>query len=184
MVSREEGVFNIPMGGGFLDRPGACRNVGNPGRSVPPFPPSRRLFRAFNGRRVPSPTRRLLEGRESRPRVPVPATTPRLHAARRAAPKKPKKKGILPDALAPLPTELLPIAKVLSACCFYLGVRAGEKGACGFGHTAPFSVTSRIFHYPVPLSAPSHQRQAPFLPFSSCVHRDAPWHPPGCFRGR
>ena len=41
---------------------------------------------------------------------PVPATTPRLHAARRAAPKKPKKKGILPDALAPLPTELLPIA--------------------------------------------------------------------------
>ena len=99
MVSREEGVFNIPMGGGFLDRPGACRNVGNPGRSVPPFPPSRRLFRAFNGRRVPSPTRRLLEGWESRPRVPVPATTPRLHAARRAAPKKPKKKGILPDAL-------------------------------------------------------------------------------------
>ena len=76
------------------------------------------------------------------------------------------------------------VAKVLSACCFYLGVRAGEKGACGFGHTAPFSVTSRIFHYPVPLSAPSHQRQAPFLPFSSCVHRDAPWHPPGCFRGR
>ena len=37
MVSREEGVFNIPMGGGFLDRPGACRNVGNPGRSVPRF---------------------------------------------------------------------------------------------------------------------------------------------------
>ena len=93
MVSREEGVFNIPMGGGFLARPGACRNVGNPGRSVPPFPPSRRLFRAFNGRRVPSPTRRLLEGWESRPRVPVPATPPRLHAARRAAPKKPKKKG-------------------------------------------------------------------------------------------
>lgn len=30
---------------------------------------------------------------------PVPATTPRLHAARRAAPKKPKKKGTLPDAL-------------------------------------------------------------------------------------
>lgn len=28
----------------------------------------------------------------------------------KAAPKKPKKKGILPDALAPLPTELLPIA--------------------------------------------------------------------------
>ena len=37
MVSREEGVFNISMGGGFLDRPGACRNVGNPGRSVPRF---------------------------------------------------------------------------------------------------------------------------------------------------
>lgn len=37
MVSREEGVFNIPMGGGFLDRPGACRNVGNPGRSVRRF---------------------------------------------------------------------------------------------------------------------------------------------------
>lgn len=37
MVSREEGVFNIPMGGGFLDRPGARRNVGNPGRSVPRF---------------------------------------------------------------------------------------------------------------------------------------------------
>ena len=37
MVSREEGVFNIPMGGGFLARPGACRNVGNPGRSVPRF---------------------------------------------------------------------------------------------------------------------------------------------------
>ena len=50
------------------------------------------------------------KGWESRPRVPVPATTPRLHAARRAAPKKPKKKGTLPDALAPLPTELLPIA--------------------------------------------------------------------------
>lgn len=98
MVSREEGVSNIPMGGGFRDRPGACRNVGNPGRSVPPFPPSRRLFRAFNGRRVPSPTRRLLEGWESRPRVPVPATTPRLHAARRAVPKKPKKKGTLSDA--------------------------------------------------------------------------------------
>lgn len=81
-----------------------------PRQVCPPFPPSRRLFRAFNGRRVPSPTRRLLEGRESRPRVPVPATTPRLHAARRAAPKKPKKKGILPDALAPLPTKLLPIA--------------------------------------------------------------------------
>ena len=30
---------------------------------------------------------------------PVPATTPRLHAARRAAPKKPKKKGTLSDAL-------------------------------------------------------------------------------------
>ena len=44
------------------------------------------------------------------PRVPVPATPPRLHAARRAVPKKPKKKGTLPDALAPLPTELLPIA--------------------------------------------------------------------------
>lgn len=29
---------------------------------------------------------------------------------RRAAPKKPKKKGTLPDALASLPTELLPIA--------------------------------------------------------------------------
>ena len=70
-----------------------------PRQVCPPFPPSRRLFRAFNGRRVPSPTRRLLEGRESRPRVPVPATTPRLHAARRAAPKKPKKKGTLPDAL-------------------------------------------------------------------------------------
>lgn len=81
-----------------------------PAGQSPPFPPSRRLFRAFNGRRVPSPTRRLLEGRESRPRVPVPATPPRLHAARRAAPKKPKKKGTLPDALAPLPTELLPIA--------------------------------------------------------------------------
>ena len=64
----------------------------------PPFPPSRRLFRAFNGRRVPSPTRRLLEGWESRPRVPVPAMPPRLHAARRATPKKPKKKGTLPDA--------------------------------------------------------------------------------------
>lgn len=37
MVSREEGVFNISMGGGFLDRPGACRNVGNPGRSVRRF---------------------------------------------------------------------------------------------------------------------------------------------------
>ena len=31
-------------------------------------------------------------------------------AARSAAPKKPKKKGTLPDALTPLPTELLPIA--------------------------------------------------------------------------
>ena len=31
------GVFNISMGGGFRDRPGACRNVGNPGRSVPRF---------------------------------------------------------------------------------------------------------------------------------------------------
>ena len=41
-----------------------------------PFPPSRRLFRAFNGRRVPSPTRRLLEGWESRPRVLV-FVTPR-----------------------------------------------------------------------------------------------------------
>ena len=69
-----------------------------PRQVCPPFPPSRRLFRAFNGRRVPSPTRRLLEGWESRPRVPVPATTPRLHAARRAAPKKPKKKGTLSDA--------------------------------------------------------------------------------------
>lgn len=37
MVSREEGVFNISMGGGFLARPGACRNVGNPGRSVRRF---------------------------------------------------------------------------------------------------------------------------------------------------
>ena len=35
---------------------------------------------------------------------------PYLHAARRTAPEKPKKKGTLPDALAPLPTELLPIA--------------------------------------------------------------------------
>lgn len=64
-----------------------------PRQVCPPFPPSRRLFRAFNGRRVPSPTRRLLEGWESRPRVPVPATPPRLHAARRAAPKKPKKRA-------------------------------------------------------------------------------------------
>ena len=70
-----------------------------PAGQSPPFPPSRRLFRAFNGRRVPSPTRRLLEGWESRPRVPVPATTPRLHTARRAVPKNPKKKGTLPDAL-------------------------------------------------------------------------------------
>ena len=37
MVSREEGVFNISMGGGFRERPGACRNVGNPGRSVRRF---------------------------------------------------------------------------------------------------------------------------------------------------
>ena len=84
-----------------------------PAGQSPRFRQVVRLFRAFNGRRVPSPTRRLLEGRESRPRVPVPATTPRLHAARRAAPKKPKKKGILPDALAPLPTELLPIAAMV-----------------------------------------------------------------------
>lgn len=75
-----------------------------------PFPPSRRLFRAFNGRRVPRPTRRLLEGWESRPPSPRFRNAPRLHAARMAAPEKPKKKGILPDALAPLPTELLPIA--------------------------------------------------------------------------
>ena len=50
------------------------------------------------------------KGGKAAPRVPVPATPPRLHAARRAVPKKPKKKGTLPDALAPLPTELLPIA--------------------------------------------------------------------------
>lgn len=92
------GVFNISMGGGFLDRPGACRNVGNPGRSVPPFPPSRRLFRAFNGRRVPRPTRRLLEGWENRPPSPRFRNAPRLHAARMAAPEKPKEKGTLPDA--------------------------------------------------------------------------------------
>lgn len=54
-----------------------------PRQVCPPFPPSRRLFRAFNGRRVPSPTRRLLEGWESRPRVPVPATTPRLPKSQR-----------------------------------------------------------------------------------------------------
>ena len=34
--------------------------------------PRRRGFRAFNGRRVPSPTRRLLEGWESRPESPFP----------------------------------------------------------------------------------------------------------------
>ena len=89
-----------------------------------PFPPSRRLFRAFNGRRVPSPTRRLLEGWESRPRIPVPATTPRLHAARRAVPKNPKKKGTLPDALAPLPTELLPIAVMVCWCLPLVAVAA------------------------------------------------------------
>ena len=43
-----------------------------PAGQSPPFPPSRRLFRAFNGRRVPSPTRRLLEGRESAPESPFP----------------------------------------------------------------------------------------------------------------
>lgn len=55
--------------------------------------PRRRGFQHSDGRRVPSPTRRLLEGWKSRPRVPVPATPPRLHAARRAAPKKPKKRA-------------------------------------------------------------------------------------------
>jgi len=39
------------------------------------------------------------KGGKAAPRVPVPATPPRLHAARRAVPKKPKKKGTLPDAL-------------------------------------------------------------------------------------
>lgn len=104
------GVFNISMGGGFLDRPGACRNVGNPGRSVPPFPPSRRLFRAFNGRRVPRPTRRLLEGWESRPESPFPQRPRAFTPPAGRLPKKPKEKGTLPDALASLPTELLPIA--------------------------------------------------------------------------
>ena len=117
-------IFAAPAAYGFPRRRGFQHSDGRrvprltrslsecwkPRQVCPPFPPSRRLFRAFNGRRVPRLTRRLLEGRESRPRVPVPATTPRLHAARRAAPKKPKKKGTLPDALAPLPTELLPIA--------------------------------------------------------------------------
>lgn len=41
---------------------------------------------------------------------------PHLHAARRAAPESPKKKGTLPDALAPLPTELLPIAVMVCNC--------------------------------------------------------------------
>jgi hypothetical protein len=38
-------------------------------------------------------------GQSTRSRVPVPAAPLGLHAARRAAPKKPKKKGTLPDAL-------------------------------------------------------------------------------------
>lgn len=93
MVSREEGVFNISMGGGFRDRPGACRNVGNPGRSVPPFPPSRRLFRAFNGRRVPSPTRRLLEGWESRPPSPRSRNAPAPSRRPQGGSQKAKEKG-------------------------------------------------------------------------------------------
>lgn len=66
-----------------------------------------RLFHPFNGRRVPSPTRRLLEGWESRPLVHVSATTTSLHAARRAAPKKPKEKGTLSDALRPPSANVL-----------------------------------------------------------------------------
>ena len=50
------------------------------------------------------------KGGKAAPESPFPQRPPRLHAARRAVPKKPKKKGTLPDALAPLPTELLPIA--------------------------------------------------------------------------
>ena len=39
------------------------------------------------------------KGGKAAPRVPVPAAPLGLHAARRAAPKKPKKKGTLSDAL-------------------------------------------------------------------------------------
>ena len=92
-----EGFSALSMAGGYLARPAGCWKGGKADVVM------------YRQKRIIS-SRRLLEGWESRPRVPVPATTPRLHAARRAAPKKPKKKGILPDALAPLPTELLPIA--------------------------------------------------------------------------
>lgn len=39
------------------------------------------------------------KGGKAVPESPVSATTPRLHAARRAAPQKAKKKGTLPDTL-------------------------------------------------------------------------------------
>ena len=99
-------AYGFPRRRGFQHFDG--RRVPRPTRSLsecwkprqvsPPFLPSRRLFRAFNGRRVPRPTRRLLEGWESRPPSPRFRNAPRLHAARMAAPEKPKKKGTLPDA--------------------------------------------------------------------------------------
>lgn len=62
------GIFNIPMGGGFRDRPGACRNVGNPPCACP-FLPCARVFHAFNSPKgVPwCGSEGLLEGWETRP---------------------------------------------------------------------------------------------------------------------
>ena len=99
-------AYGFPRRRGFQHFDG--RRVPRPTRSLsecwkprqvsPPFLPSRRLFRAFNGRRVPRPTRRLLEGWKSRPESPFPQR-PRAFMPPAAAPKKPKKKGTLPDAL-------------------------------------------------------------------------------------